>query len=278
MELWQPLQVTYAVLPLAGIVITTIILLAVSLIYYFNIKNVKADEAPNKFALLFSTIIYFIRGLVVDVIGPKHVKLTPYFILLFTWIGISNVIVLIGYKEVSTALTVPLVFALTTWIVSQVLAVKYQKWSYFNKFLFRIKVNKEGLKIPVMINPIEVVGKVTPIISLTFRLWGNITAGATIYALLWWAFGGFTVPYPQIGILLIAATIIMPFIYAYFAVFIGFVQAFVFTILSSTYWGQEISEGEQHHEHLRQLKEQKQQAALAAQQQKEDVNVQPEAA
>lgn len=262
MQLWEPLHVSYAVLPLAGITVTSIILLVVAFVYYFNIRKVKPHEAPGKFVMLFSTLIYFIRGLVVDVIGPKHVKLTPYFLLLFTWIATSNIIVLIGFKEVATALTVPLVFALTTWITSQVLAVKYQKWSYFNKFMFRIKI--KGVKIPVMINPIEIIGKVVPIISLTFRLWGNITAGATIYALLWWAFGGFTEPYPQIGILLIAATIIFPFIYAYFAVFIGVIQAFVFTLLSTTYWSQEINEGIEHHEKLKQEKLLKQQQKLVA--------------
>lgn len=255
MDSYQPLNPEFAVAPLASIVMTTILVFILGLCHFLKARKVKANQVPGKFLLVVGSGIDFVKNLVAEVIGPKHIKLTPYFLFVFIWLATSNLIILLGFKETATSATVPLVFAITTWIGSQVVAVKYQKWSYFNKFLFRIKI--KGKKIPIMINPLEIMSKVTPIISLTFRMWGNITAGSIIYALIWWCFGGFTEPYPQIGILLICATIVMPFLLAYFTMFAGLIQAFVFTLLSITYWGQEIKEGIEHHEHLRKEKEAK---------------------
>lgn len=255
MDKYNPISVKFAINPLGSIVLTTVIVFVLALTYFLMIRKVGPRQVPNKFLLMVGGLVSFIKGLVAEVIGPKHTKLTPYFLFLFIWLATSNLIILLGFKETATALTVPLVFAITTWIGSQVVAVKYQKWSYFNKFLIRIKIG--NVKIPVLINPLEVVAKITPIISLTFRMWGNITAGSIIYALVWWAFAGITDPYPQIGILLITATIIMPFLLGYFTMFAGLIQAFVFTLLSITYWGQEIQEGIHHHEELRKQKEEK---------------------
>lgn len=252
---YEGLQLIWAIYPLASILVTTILVSILGICHYVKAKKVKANQVPGKFLLTVGALVDFVKNLVAEVIGPKFVKLTPYFLFVFIWLATSNLVILIGFKETATSATVPLVFAFTTWIGSQVVAVKYQKWSYFNKFLLRIKI--KGVKIPIMINPLEMVSKITPIISLTFRMWGNITAGSIIYALIWWSFGGFTNPYPQIGILLICATIIMPFLLAYFTMFAGLIQAFVFTLLSITYWGQEIKEGVEHHEHIRQQKEAK---------------------
>lgn len=256
MDKWKPLSMQYAIGPVMSVCVTTFILVLVSLIYFIKIKKVKPNQVPGKFVLLIGTLINFIKGLVVEVIGKKHTKLTPYFLFAFMWLATSNLIILFGFRETATAMVVPLTFAITTWIGSQVVAVRYQKWSYFNKFLFRIKIGKDK-KIPIMINPLEIVSKITPIISLTFRMWGNITAGSVIYALIWWAFGGITNPYPQIGIIMISGLIVMPFLLGYFTLFAGLIQAFVFMLLSITYWGQEINEGEEHHAHLAKLKQEK---------------------
>ena len=94
-----------------------------------------------------------------------------------------------------------------------------------------------------------------------------MTAGATIYALIWWSFGGFTEPYPQIGVLLIAGTLLVPFLYAYFTVFIGIVQAFVFTVLTAAYFGIEIREGEHYEDSVKLRKQQKLLAAKAKEEQ-----------
>ncbi len=75
--------------------------------------------------------------------------------------------------------------------------------------------------------PLNVVGKIAELISISFRIFGNIFGGAIIMSvvsgLLYW----FLVP---IGM------------YGYFSVFCGTIQAFVFTMLAATYISMEAAE------------------------------------
>ncbi|MDE6289170.1 MAG: F0F1 ATP synthase subunit A [Ureaplasma sp.] len=266
--------IKYAIYPIASIILTTVILTLLAICYYIKVKKIKANQTPGKFVLSICMIIDFIKGLVVEVIGKRFVKLTPFFLFIFLTIAMSNLVALFGLKESTTYSTVPLTFSLVVWIGSQVMAAKYQKWSYFNKFTVKIKI--KGKKIPIMIQPLEIVSKFTPIISLTFRLWGNIAAGAVIYSIVWWVLGEILPQYPGVSIILIGGFIMFPLLLSYFTLFTGIIQGFVFTILAVTYWGNEIKEGIEYFEEVKHKKEQKlleQQKALLEHKEKIQNNV-----
>ena len=50
----------------------------------YIIKKVKENEAPKGLVLIMQMVIAYIRSLVVEILGPKLEKLTPYFIYLFS--------------------------------------------------------------------------------------------------------------------------------------------------------------------------------------------------
>ncbi len=85
--------------------------------------------------------------------------------------------------------------------------------------------------------PLNVVGKLAELISLSFRIFGNIFGGAIIMSVVSGLVGWFVVP---IGM------------YGYFSVFAGTIQAFVFTMLATTYISMEAAEeaGEEERESL----------------------------
>lgn len=85
--------------------------------------------------------------------------------------------------------------------------------------------------------PLEVMGKLASIISLSFRLFGNIFGGSVIMS-LWKYFISGSVILQTIGIITGINFILLIF----FGFFEGFIQAFVFAILSLTY----LSLGTQH--------------------------------
>ncbi len=263
-DVYEPLWTSYAVTPLLSLGVTLVILLVLFGLYYGSVKKVKPNQAPNGFVTIMGMGMDYIKSLTVQIIGERHTKFTPYFLFLFIYLCTGVLISLIGFKEIQTSLVVPLFFALTTVIASQVLAVKYQKWSFFNKFLIRIKI--KGVHIPVMIQPLEIISKLSPIISLTFRMWGNITAGSIIYALMWWTFGGIQGlnQVPPVGIFILGSTAIMPALFSYFTIFDAVIQAFVFTVLTISLWGREIQEGEEHELEKEQRKQEmtRQQVAL----------------
>ena len=75
--------------------------------------------------------------------------------------------------------------------------------------------------------PLNVVGKFAELISITFRIFGNIFGGAIIMSVVSGLICHFLVP---IGM------------YGYFSVFCGTIQAFVFTMLATTYISMEAAE------------------------------------
>ena len=68
--------------------------------------------------------------------------------------------------------------------------------------------------------PLNVIGEIAQVVSVSFRLYGNILGGAIIIA---------------IGSQLLRSFIAPPFMVMYFGLFVGLVQAFVFTMLTLVY-------------------------------------------
>jgi F-type H+-transporting ATPase subunit a len=74
--------------------------------------------------------------------------------------------------------------------------------------------------IPVVMFPLNIVGEIAKVVSISFRLFGNIMGGAVIIKVVSWLIGYIVLP---IGLL------------AFFGVFVGTVQAFVFAMLTLAY-------------------------------------------
>ncbi|MBW1840886.1 MAG: F0F1 ATP synthase subunit A, partial [Deltaproteobacteria bacterium] len=68
--------------------------------------------------------------------------------------------------------------------------------------------------------PLNIIGEFAKIISISFRLFGNIMGGSIIIVVVSY---------------LTYSLVIPPFLYAFFSLFVGTVQAFVFTMLTIVY-------------------------------------------
>lgn len=217
-----------------SIAIVLIILASIYIAYYFKLKKVKVDEAPKGLVLIIQIFINWMRGLVLEILGPKFEKATPYFLFLFSYILFSNLIGILGIANPTASLTVTLSLGFVTWITIFVVGIKFQKLSFFKKFFIKIKINDKS--IPLMINPLEIVASITPLISISFRLWGNIFAGGLIIT-LWFFFISFiTSAVPAFAIINILAGLTAPPIHGYFDLLCGTIQALVFTLLTMVYW------------------------------------------
>lgn len=217
-----------------SIIVVTIILLIISFAYYFKVKKMDVKQYDSKLVILVDAFLDNVKKIVIDNMGYKFVKFTPYIVFLFAFLLMSNMLALFGLKEATTSYTVPLTLGFITWLTSIILAVKYQKMDFLKEFLIGAKI--KGKQYYFMINPLDIVGKITPLISLTFRIWGNIIAGAIIYSVLFWACSQLTNKFPEIGIVIVGGIILMPAMLVYFTLFTGAVQAYVFVLLTVTYW------------------------------------------
>lgn len=232
MEEWKPLSLRPQ---LISIPVVVLILVFLSLLYYFKQRKLKANEAPNGYVLMVEIGVSYIRNLVCEILGPKLEKLTPIFLYLFAYIALSNIIGVFGFDNPTGSYTVTLSLALIMYFGAWTIGFKYQKLTYLKNFCFKVKT-KKGRQIPVMINPLEVMSNIAPLISMSFRLWGNITAGSIIVS-LWFFFTNYVwknVPY--LGAINILGGLTAAPIRAYFDLLSGLIQALVFTMLTMVYW------------------------------------------
>ncbi|WP_072159129.1 F0F1 ATP synthase subunit A [Persicobacter sp. CCB-QB2] len=194
----------------------------------------RGNSPPKGIAAFFEPLILFIRDdIVVPNIGKKDAdKFMPYHLTLFFFIWFNNLLGLLpGAANVTGNIAVTVTLAIITLIITHVYAKK-PYWSH----IFNPPVPM-ALK-PMMI-PIEVVGIFTKPFSLTVRLFANITAGhIMILVLLSFAFIFKSV---AVGALSAVVATAMNFL----ELLVAFIQAYVFTLLSSIFIGQAMEEA--HH-------------------------------
>ena len=68
--------------------------------------------------------------------------------------------------------------------------------------------------------PLNVIGEIAKVVSISFRLYGNIMGGSIIILVV---------------SDLVYQLILPPFLYGFFGLFVGTIQAFVFTMLTLVY-------------------------------------------
>lgn len=116
-------------------------------------------------------------------------------------------------RPAATDLNVPLAIALISVVWTQIFGVQALGASYFRKFFLP---SMTGMKvIDLFVGLLELVSEFAKIISFTFRLFGNVFAGAVLLFVMTFLVP-FLVPLPFYGLEL----------------FVGFMQAFVFAILT----------------------------------------------
>src|SRR5699024_12533347 len=74
--------------------------------------------------------------------------------------------------------------------------------------------------------------QIAPLLSLSFRLFGNVVAGSTIMSLLYMFTGWVSQFVPFIGEFNFFGVIVAPVLHLYFDLFSGFLQAFLFISLT----------------------------------------------
>lgn len=229
---WQPLSIRPQIF---SIVVVTAILVFLCILYYKKSKRLKANEAPTGYVLAVEIYVSYFRNMIAEILGPKFDKMTPLFVFIFSYILLSNVIGVFGLENPTGSYTVTLSMALIMYFGVWTVGFKFQKLSYLKNFCFKIKT-KKGKQIPVFINPLEVMSNIAPLISMSFRLWGNITAGSIIIT-LWFFFTNYVwAKIPVIGVINLLGGLTGAPIRAYFDLLSGLIQALVFTMLTMVYW------------------------------------------
>lgn len=170
---------------------------------------------PTKMQNLFEIIVSGIEDFMVDITGEEGRWLFPLVATIFVYIFIGNLIGLVpGFFPPTASLNTTLSCALVVVVFTHIIGVKYHGIGYIKHFLGPV-----WWMIPIIF-PIELIGHLARILSLSFRLFGNMMGHELVLAILFGLAGAFFAPLPIMAL----------------GIFVALVQAFVFFLLSIMYF------------------------------------------
>jgi len=183
----------------------------------------------KKSIIRFLTIAYigaFIE-LIEQALGFFYYQHFCFMTALFTFIALCNMISLVpGIEEPTQDLNTTLALGVIAFLYTQIVVVRKHGFiayirEYFQPFFVMF--------------PLHIMGHFASILSISFRLFGNIFGGATITHLFMAAIRTYAGPSIVGIIILISGSIMLIPITIIFGVFEGLIQAFVFFMLSLTH-------------------------------------------
>ncbi len=164
-------------------------------------------------------------------------RLSPYILVLWIYIFIANTCSLFGLTSPTANLSVTLLLAFITWVLIQITELKYGGFkAYMHAFI-------EPLA-PML--PMNIIGKFSTMISMSLRLFGNITCGSImmqlVYAGAQIASNGIAGLFTDVNgnVFNFVAPVITPLLHGYFDVFAGFIQTLVFVTLTVVLIGNDV--------------------------------------
>lgn len=222
----------------AGLFIATILLLWGFVSLANNYKG-NPNRLPKGVGRVLEPLVLFVRDeMAAPNIGHRYREFTPYLLGVFFLIFLLNLMGLtpIGFN-VTGNITVTFGLALTTFLITNIKANK----AYW-KHIFWMP----GVPVPfkIILAPIEVIGIFTKPFSLMLRLFANMTAGHFVimgFIAVIYVFQSQLTLGGSIGISMMLTLIIFAL-----KLLVSFLQAFIFTMLSSLFIGMAIEEQSDH--------------------------------
>ena len=180
----------------------------------------KAKEIPTGVQNFIEMVVEFFDGMLKNAVGEKFMFLGNWFFTVFIFILISNFSGMLGLRPPTADWATTFALAFATFFLIHSLGLVYRRGEYLKGF---ISPN------PIFL-PLNIIGELALPVSLSFRLFGNILSGMILLGLLYSMapiFLRFIVPIP---------------LHAYFDLFSGAIQTYVFCMLSMTFVGASISD------------------------------------
>jgi len=180
---------------------------------YMAVKGLSL--VPGKIQNVFEILLGGIEEFMVEITGEEGRWLFPLVATVFIYIFAANLIGLVpGFFPPTASLNTTLSCALVVVIFTHIIGLKYHGVGYIKHFLGPV-----WWMIPIIF-PIEVIGHAARILSLSFRLFGNMMGHELVLGILFFLAGAFFAPLPIMAL----------------GIFVALVQAFVFFLLSIMYF------------------------------------------
>jgi F-type H+-transporting ATPase subunit a len=202
----------------------------------FFIAGAKKQMVPTGIQAIAESSVDFVRNqIIMPTMGADGMGYMPFLATMFFFILFSNLTEVIpGIQFPANArIAMPMTLALAVWVIFNVVGFAKQGFHYLTGIMFPPGVPKA---LYILVTPIELVSVffVRPL-SLSVRLFANMLAGhlilvtfSVLCAALWTA---------KVNLVILPFTFTLLVGMTGFEVLVGFLQAFIFTILTAVYIG-----------------------------------------
>lgn len=176
-------------------------------------KNTKL--VPEPVQNVFEVLISGLEEFMVEITGEEGRWLFPLAASIFLFVFIGNLIGLVpGFFPPTANLNTTAALAIITVVFTHFIGIKYHGAKYYKHFIGPV-----WWMIPIIL-PIELIGHAARILSLSFRLFGNMMGHELVLGILFALAGAFFAPLPIMAL----------------GIFVALVQAFVFFLLAVMYF------------------------------------------
>lgn len=191
-------------------VVIMVLIMILSIAVGLKVDKMKPNDKPGKLMALVIGAIGGLNQFVKEVIGKHWKVITPIILSFALYIFISNISGITGLQ------TSPTKFSTITFSLSIIAVVTIHMMGFISKGWHHVKSIFEPTPF---IAPLNIIGELTPLISLALRLFGNIASGSLIMYLIY-SFGGWL------------SIIIAPPFHLVFDLAFGTIQTIVFVLLT----------------------------------------------
>jgi F-type H+-transporting ATPase subunit a len=194
------------------VIVMTWLVITVLLLFGF-LASRKRSRLPGPLQAVGELFVSQLYGLTEDALDEEMVKTYgPLICALFMFLLLSNWFGLIPHLgEPTKDLNTPLSLGIMGFFIAHYAGIKAKGLkAYF----------KQYFEPMFFMMPLNVIGELAKVVSISFRLFGNIMGGSIIILVVSY---------------LTYSIILPPFLCAFFGLFVGTIQAFVFTMLTVVY-------------------------------------------
>jgi F-type H+-transporting ATPase subunit a len=199
-------------------------------------RHTAKGEAPKGLSGTIEAMVLYIRNeVILPAVGPHGDAFVPYLLTVFFFILFANLLGLLPYGSTATGnISVTAMLAIIAFFVIEISGMIALGRKYISTIVYwphDMPLFGKILMTSIM-TPVEILGKFTKPFALTIRLFANMTAGHVMVLAL------ISIIFMFGSILVGVAPALMAVGIMCLELFVAFLQAYVFTLLVSTFIGQ----------------------------------------
>lgn len=211
-------------IPVTETVVVTWIIMAVLIVLSIAFTR-NFEKVPKGAQNVVEMIVDTLNKFTIQTMGEDKKGFAPYMGTLFIFLIVANLIGLLGLRPPTADINTTFALSILTFTLTVGNGIRRKGIGTYLKGFFE--------PMPFLL-PLNILGEIANPISLSFRLFGNIVGGLIIMSLVYGGLAGLstkiglaTIPIFQVGI--------PAALHAYFDIFSGLLQSFIFVMLSMVF-------------------------------------------